>query len=335
MLSLKDYIKEIQLVESDQFIVESMELLNENADAMGKYHELMYAWHANGGKFAKEDPRKADAEKIKADLESKLDQKTKEAISAKAKKSADEVNKMISDNGHKHVGTFWTSKPGDIKKVTGIDQSQHENASDVIHRIVDEHGNVKHLGISLKHLGSSAGHAPTSNPGINQLDTALGTNSQHHIDAANRKIDAEFPEHAGKSMKEKKAIAKADPKYYEASFEHKRKAVEKIRDAHIAAFNGMNHDAQVAHLRSMMHAHDTPDVPQLVVTSHSKGTRIENRAQRYHPSNIKSVETTPSGWNTIKHTIHFKDGTHEQWQARGKFESGPHSSLKGSFERTK
>jgi len=136
-------------------------------------------------------------------------------------------------------------------------------------------------------------------------------------------------------MKQKKEIAKQNPEYYNKSFDIKRKAIEKARDEHISAFNGMNHDKKVAHIRELVHAHDTPNVPQVVVTSHKSGTRIENRTQRYHPNNIIGVSAEPHGWNSIRHTLHFKDGSSEVWHARGKLESGPHSALKGSFERVK
>lgn len=335
MLNFDEFKQSIALSEKLSYIEESFQLLTESADAMGKYHEVMYAWHSNGGKFAKDDPRAKAAEETKKKCEGILHPDVSKAINDKAKKSADEVNGMMSFHGHKHVGAYWTSQPGDIGRVTGINYSQHENAGDVVHRIEDEHGNIRHLSISLKHLGGGSGHAPTSNPGIGQLDKMLGTDSKPHLDKADKEIDKQFPQHAGKSMKAKKEAAKADKGYYDASFEIKRKAVEQIRNHHIAAFNKMPHDRQVSHLRDLIHAHDTPDVPQLVVTSHATGTRIENRAQRYHPSNISRVHTEPAGWNSTRHTIHFKDGSTEQWQSRGKFESGPHSTLKGSFERLK
>jgi hypothetical protein len=304
------------------------------ADDMGKYHEIMYAHHSNGGKFADNDERKDDAEKMKGELESRLGPEMSKHISDKAKTSADAVKKMITDNGHKHHAAYWTSKPGDISRVTGVQTSQHENAGDVVHHISDHEGKSRYLSISLKHLGKSSAHAPTSNPGRGQTDKALGVNTDHHISTADRHLDKEFPHYSHLTQKGKKEAAKSDDAYAARSNELKKKAAEKVTDDHISAFNSMNHTQQVSHIRNSVHAHDTPDVPQMVVTSHSKGTRIENRAKKYHPDNISHIETRKKGWNSIEHTLHFKDGSHEVWQHRAKFESGPHSPLKGSFERT-
>lgn len=328
MITFKEYH------DTKQYVVEEF-LLEGNADPMGKYHELAYIYHSNGGKFMHDDPRKADAEKKKAELEKQLPPETIKAINDKAKKSADEMKGWIQKNGHSHKGAYWTSQAGDIGRVTGHNMSQKENAADAVHRITDENGNIRHMGASLKHLGGSAGHAPTSNPGIGTLDNMLGTNANQYLKDADKEIDQKHPKYAGLSMKAKKEAAKKDPEYYNQSFSIKRAAIEKARNEHINAFQRMNHDKQVAHVRELVHAHDTPNVPQVVVTSHKAGTRIENRAERYHPSNISAINTEPHGWNSIRHTIHFKDGSHEVWQSRGKLESGPHSALKGSFERVK
>jgi predicted phage tail protein len=326
MLTFAEYITE------QTFVIEEL-LLENSADAMGKYHELMYIHHANGGKFMPDDPRKADAEAKKKELEKQLSPEVAKQISDKAKKSANEMNSWIAKNGHAHKGSYWSSQAGDIGKITGHNMSQKENAADVVSRIEDEHGNTRHMGVSLKHLGDSSGHAPTSNPGIGTLDKMLGTNSQPHLDKADKEIDKAYPQYAGKSRAEKKAASKTDDEYKNFAFSTKRVAIEKARNAHLDAFKKLNHGAQVAHIRELVHAHHTPDVPQIVVTSHKTGTRIENRADRYHPNNITAVSAEPHGWNSIKHTIHFKDGSSEEWHGRGKFESGPFSTLKGSFER--
>jgi hypothetical protein len=341
MISFKQFIDidvSVDMIESN-FIVASVYFgqteLNESsaADDIGKYHELMYAWHSNGGKFLKSDARHDDAHRIKKEIESRLHPDVAKAVSDKAKRASDEVKKMITDNGHVHHGAYWSSKPGDIEKITGIKTNQSENASDVVHHITDEHGNTRHMGVSLKHTTSGV-HVPTSNPGHGQTDKALGTSTSHHMDTADRQLNKEFPHYAEHSKKGKKLAAKSDEAYMKRSTELKQNAVSKIADDHISAFNSMHHNAQVSHIRNMIHAHETPDVPQMVVTSHKKGIRIENRAKRYHPNNIKKIDTERKGWNTIKHTINFNDGSKEEWNHRYKFESGPHSSLKASFERT-
>lgn len=74
-----------------------------------------------------------------------------------AEHAADSLVHLLEDVDR----AFWTSKPGDIERITGIPSEQKEDASDIV--ILGSSG--RFTGVSLK-VSYKTGHVPISNPGI-------------------------------------------------------------------------------------------------------------------------------------------------------------------------
>lgn len=313
-------------------------------DTAGKMHEHHFVMamnrhlgHESG--FMPDDSRKDETIAAMKKLRVNMRPGVEEEIKRKATVSAEHIHKFIHDNGHFHHGTYVSSKDGDIQNITGVKYGQKENASDVVSHIKDEDGRTKFMGISLKHNGNGTGHKPSSNPGLGTTDKDLSVETSHHMIQARRDLDDQYPKFAHLPVGKKKAMAKGKQKdgtpatkYYHAAYKHVKIALNKIADDHADAFNKMPHAAQLSHFRTQVHAHYTADVPQIVVTSHKAGTRIENRAHDYDPSKIKAIAAKKVG-HIVRHHVDFHDGHTEVWDHRYKMADGPISSVKGSFER--
>jgi hypothetical protein len=159
-------------------------LINEDSagakrNAAGVLHELLTAKHLNGGKHP--DQHRSEEgltpEKAHDKYKSLFSDHEYSAIDKRAKAAAADLHKIATKHGPIHKVT-WTSKPGDVEKVTGVKSTQAEDPSDII--VSTKHsktGEIHHHTISLKvskHTPST--HIATSNKGA---EATLGGGVHH------------------------------------------------------------------------------------------------------------------------------------------------------------
>jgi hypothetical protein len=195
-------------------------------------------------------------------------------MSPEAKKKHDEIKKNITPEEYKNheqlaqgtaegirkkfgtdiASAHWSSKPGDIGRITGTHETQQENSSDIILR----HKNGAHVGISLKVTQKKNGHIPVGNPGAKQTDAQLGLNSTHHYEDAHKKLLADHKELVGKTKGEQKQMIKASPEMQATALKHSNEAIGKIRDEWYSRLSGMKTSELSDHLRNnLLHANPT------------------------------------------------------------------------------
>jgi hypothetical protein len=127
---------------------------NEGAkrNAAGVLHELLAAKNLNNGKFP-EQHRSQDGltpEEAHNKYKQHFSESEYSGIAKRAEAAANDIRKQVTSHGSIHK-VHWTSKPGDIEKVTGIKSTQKEDPSDIV--ITTKHpvtGVIKHHTVSLK-----------------------------------------------------------------------------------------------------------------------------------------------------------------------------------------
>ena len=289
----------------------------------GVLHELLTGYHLQHGKHMS-----PEAQKAHDDIKKRMTPEEYNNAYHMAAGTAKEVRKKFGD-GIESV--HWSSKPGDIKKITGTDESQQENSADIILR----HKNGAHAGISLKVTQKKNGHVPVGNPGARQTENQLGTNSLHHYDAARAELEKKHPELQGKSKAEQKTIVKENPKIRATAEELSRKAIGHIRDSWYDKLHKMDSQKLSDHLRNnLLHANQTK-VPMWKVTTGGHGG--DHSVEIEHPATShdhilmdhKNITVHKAGNNSIE----FKHNGKTFLRHRIKPESTPVvTSLKGSAE---
>jgi hypothetical protein len=136
-------------------------------------------------------------------LKAKLDKTHKTAyaeIDKHSKEMAGHIMRHLRDNGHLGAGdsisnVFWTSNPdkenkaGDHEKTTGV--KDVNSNGDVIVRIRDKRGNIKHVAISAKYGNNKPNYR---NPGMDSMEKMAGLKSgslSKHMDDHKAFIDSE------------------------------------------------------------------------------------------------------------------------------------------------
>jgi len=272
-------------------------------------------------------------------------------MSPEAQKKHDEIKKNISDDEYKnheklaqgtaehirrHFGSeidsvHWSSKPGDIKRITGVHETQQENSSDIILR----HKNGAHIGISLKVTQKKHGHIPVGNPGAKQTDKQLGLNSTDHSADAHKKLVADHPVLASKSKQEQKQMIKASPEMRATALKHSNEAIGKIRDEWHTKLSSMKTSDLANHIRNnLLHANQTKTDMYKVTTG---GSGDDHSVEVEHPAthhdlilnDHKNITVHKAGNNSIE----FKHAGKTFLRHRLKPESTPVvTGLKGSAE---
>lgn len=289
----------------------------------GVMHELLTGKELNGGKHMSDAAEKAHDEIKKRMSPEEYDNHVK-----LAKGTADHIRKKF---GSDIKSAHWSSKPGDIGRITGVHETQQENPADIILR----HKNGAHVGISLKVTQKKNGKVPVGNPGAKQTDQQLGVNATRHYEAAREKMVQQHKHLAGMSKSEMKQAIKGDPKLRATAEKLSNEAIGKIRDEWHDALSKMNHKDLSDHIRNnLLHAHHTK-VPLYKATTGGSGedhsVEIEHSATSYDHilNDSKNITVHKSGNNSIE----FRHNGKTFLRHRIKPESTPiASSLKGSAE---
>jgi len=271
----------------------------------GVLHELLTGKALNNGEHMSPEA-KATHDKIKSNI---TDEEYQNHVKM-AEGTAHALRKKFGPISSTH----WSSKPGDIHKITGVHESQQENPSDIILK----HPDGGHTGISLKNTQKKHQKIPVGNPGIGQTDAALGTNAKRHYDKAKENFEKEFPELKGKSDKDKKIAIKENSEMRKRAEHHSNDAIGKIRDEWHDRFHQMAHHELAHHLRHSLHANATK-IPTYKVTTRGNGNdhsvEIEHPGTEYdhilnHPEGItihksgnNSIEFRHNGKRFMRHRI--------------------------------
>lgn len=283
-------------------------------------------------------------------------------MSQEAKEKHDEIRSKITPEEYEHhehlarttaieifrhakgnvKSAHWTSKPGDIERLTGKKESQQENPSD----IMIKHAVGSHTGYSLKVTQKKYGKVPVGNPGAKQTDKQLGIsrNSEEndHYENARKELEERHPILKGKGKAEQKAMVKANPDLRKTADALSTKAIGKIRDEWYQKLVEMPKDKLSDHIRNnLLHAHVTKS-PMFKVTT--GGSTADHSVEIEHPEthydhilkNPERISVHKSGNNSIE--FKFTDPTTGKTKTflrhRIKPESTPVvTSLKGSAEQ--
>jgi hypothetical protein len=239
-----------------------------DSNTHGVLHELLVGHHLQGGVHMEHHPNVVgeSPEEAHNRLKKSLSKEEYDDANKKAKDAADHIRKHLGKKTIKKV--HWTSKAGDIGRVTGKDASQKEDPSD----IYIEHHNKKFTGISLKVTEKKGAHAPVSNPGHGHTDKLLGVDTMHHVHEARKHVMNKHPELKGKSTKEIKEVLKSNPAISKTEKEHRATAMQGIAKDYADAYHKMGTKNLAHHLRHhLMHAKSTGHDHLRVTSGGTKG----------------------------------------------------------------
>lgn len=267
------------------------------SNAKGVLHEILVGKHLNGGKHMSPEAE-ANHDKLTAGLSS--DEYDHE--NHRAKVAADAIKAHAKSLGKTIHSVHWTSKPGDIKRVTGHDESQHDNPSD----IMIKHKDGSHTGYSLKVTDKKHGHIPVGNPGHGETDRQLGIDTSHHYEHARSELTRIHPELHGKPKSEQKKIIKENPKMKATAHKLSTEAIGKIRDSWHDKLSSMSTENLAHHIRhNLLHAKETKTPMYKLTTG---GTNGDHSTEIEHPlthhdhilNDHKNITVKKSGNNSIE-----------------------------------
>ena len=140
-----------------EYLTEQIAILEEglSSNDKGVLHELLVGKNLNHGKHMSDD-----AQRVHDDIKSRIDPEEYKNHVKLAQGTADHLREKF---GAKNIhSAHWSSKPGDIGRITGVHESQQENSADIILRA----HNGAHVGVSLKVTQKKNGKVPVGNPYI-------------------------------------------------------------------------------------------------------------------------------------------------------------------------
>jgi hypothetical protein len=315
--------------------------LNEEAqkvssNTMGVLHELLVGHHLLGGQHMQKhiDINGLSPEQVHDNLKATLSPEQYQEINNKAKAAADHIRSQLAPYGNLH-SVHWTSKAGDIKRVTGVDSSQEDDPSDIIVTTIDKNGKVKHHGISLKVTDKKSGNVPVSNLGMERTHGGAQLLDQHRDG-----LREAFP--VLKSLQNKdlrKQWMKQNPAIADQIKKRNSQVLNNIAQNMSDRLSQLPRDQYISHLRSVMAAKPTP--MQTLGHTHIRHTAYgSNGNYSFHgmdPANEhEHILSDP------ENITHERRGTSVVFMYKGKpfarhrikFESqsDPLSSVKGSGE---
>lgn len=316
-----------------------------SSNTNGVLHELLVGKHLNGGKHMEQHPNaegetpKEAHDRLKKQIVEKHGQETYNDMDKKSKDAAEHIRKKVGKKGVKKV--HWTSKPGDIERLTGKKTSQDDDASD----IYIEHHDKKHkfTGVSLKTMEKKGAKAPVGNPGLGTIDKKLGTKSQKHIEEARENLRKKHPKlRKAKTASEAKAIIKSDPKIKASESEERSKAMQKIAADHHKKLSKMSQSELWDHIHESARAHKT-ETPHMRVTSSGTNGDYAHHIENPHEEHVKNWGERPKEGQKKGHisvelkngTVHFRHGAtgaHIKQRLKAEGSSGVFGSIKTSIE---
>lgn len=343
MFIIQKLLSEAKIILHEKAMEKAKEKKSSNTN--GVLHELLVGKHLNGGKHMEKHPN-AEGEtpeqahdRLKKEVIAKHGKATYDDMDKKAKDAAEHIRKHVGKKGIKAV--HWTSKPGDIERVTGKKTSQNDDASDIY---IEHHDKKqKYTGVSLKTMEKKGAKAPVGNPGLGTIDKKLGTNSAKHIEEARENLRKKHPKlRKAKTASEAKEIIKSDPKIKKSESEERAKAMQKIAADHHKVLSKMSQSELWDHIHHATRAHQTEN-PHLRVTSSGTNGDYAHHIENPHEEHIKQWGERPKEGEKKGHisvelkngTIHFKHaktGAHIKQRLKAEGSSGVFGSIKTSIE---
>lgn len=220
----------------------------------GVLHELLVGYHLNGGKHMDKHPD------VNGDSPAQAHEKLKNTVSPedykdayeRAKFAADDIKKNLSKHGKiQHVQ--WASKPGDIKRITGIDASQTEDPSDII-VTTNKNGDTMHHGISLKMSKKKTTYTGTSSLGHKSVPGASGIYREHI-----NQLDKDYPALSKLTNKpSRKAWLEQNPEVKKEIKDKTRKMLTNAAKEQSSYLDNLPRDEYMKNLRNIMAANQSP-----------------------------------------------------------------------------
>ena len=344
-MSFINFIYEQELLE---------ESTGEGSDIKGKLHEILTGYHLLNGKHMIKHPDidvdspKQAHDKLKTKvLAQKNGKETYKKIYNRAKSTAEDLKKSLDTNGHEVHDVHWTSKPGDIKRSTGVEASQKEDASDIMihgkHKTDKNAKKITHYGVSLKVSDSGSHNVPVSNPGIESSYGGENILKKHRDE-----ILAKYP--ALKKLKnaEQRKQLMASNKTMNDKIREKNKKTLNDFGSHIhKKLKSMNHAELVNHIKThVLQTHETPLQKaghfHIRHTTFTKGNQFHHHAiipsryyeEIFHPNNKQHLTVeqgvTRTGEPGSTLNFKFKGKTFASHRMKFNSQSDPLSSIKGS-----
>ena len=262
MITYLEYLAEKKKSKSEKEDDEDEEKQN----ARGVLHELMVhdhlvkkhggaAHHFNDGRAKAEEEHHRVATKLFG--EHYRSHAKYQDMNEKAEHAADTIRHHIGSNWEKgKTRVAWTSKHGDVARITGSKTHQADDPSDLY---VSHKGG--HLGVSLKTVEKKNGVAPLSNGGRGDVDKLLGIDTTHHIEAAKERVRGRHSILNGvTTAAQAKTLIKANPELKADELKERKTALGAVANEYRDAFMKMKERnlGQFAHtLRRSMRAVDT------------------------------------------------------------------------------
>lgn len=305
----------------------------------GVLHELLVGKHLNGGKHMEEHPdvQGKSPQEAHDDLKKTVTPEQYKALDARAKSAAEDIKSKLAPHGSIHK-ISWTSKPGDLKRTTGIDASQKEDASDIVVTTKKgAKGKKIHHGISLKATLKKSGAAPLSNPGM-----AATYGGQKIVDEHKAKVKKAFPKLAELSnASSRKEYVRANPKVQTAVRKMNRDALSSVAQHTANHLSSIPTKDLADHLRKhVLHAHMTP--MQLQGHNHMRHTTNGESTFTHHaedPGTAFEHILNDHKNITVKHTgqaitFYHKGKSFARHNIKFDSQDDPLGSVKGSGVKT-
>jgi len=318
----------------------------------GVLHELLVGKHLLGRHMTLHQDKVGDSpkqahDKIKDALYRKHGNHDEyNRLNTKAKSAAEDIRKHAEKNGHKIHDVHWTSKDGDIKKSTGVEAKQKEDASDImIHTHHPETPKkTKFLGASLKVTDGKNKHITASNPGME------ATHGAHDIVEKHREsLLKQHPQLVGvKSPDKRKEMMNADPKMKEDVVKRNHKATVDIAKHLHKHLSSVSKEDLVHHIKThVLQANKTPlqndGHEHIRHTTYQSSNKTGNKTlhDTMNPSEHWNEKLSDHKNITVHHdgksgTIHFKHNgkTFATHRIRVSSSSDPMTSFKGDGKAT-
>jgi len=222
----------------------------------GTIHELLTGYYLNGGKHMEHHPNNKNEtpEQVHDRLKKTMSPEIYAEHHTRAKHAADAIIKAVG--GRKNIKkVHWTSKSGDVQRVTGSKQTQSKDPSD----LYLTHKDGTHTGISLKAHTSKTKHGHFKAPGLGTIDSSLNIKGHNDlIKQARQRLTDSHPEvKNAKNEKDMKNIVSNNEKLKQHESEERNALLPKIAKNWHTALSVMPKKNLSDHLRNLIHANKT------------------------------------------------------------------------------
>jgi len=213
----------------------------------------------------------------------------------RAKAMAIAFLKHAHEKGYRKLSNVYiTNKPGDIKKTTGIDQSQQENPSDLIAKFEEKPADAKHefLGASAK--SSKKGKIGFHNGGVGDIGEFLNYDIEGTVNSKQNKFARENGLSNVKSVR--KEELKSRPDLYNHALAKAQEVHTEVRDKVADLYNKMSDED---HEKLRNHLIDT----FLKASQTSEGIPYVKVSGKSTPNKDASASVEETHDNPIYHAV--------------------------------